>query len=48
MEALGGTFHAIHIPTLDLSPEQLAKIPINYVDGKTGRYDQTPAHTHAI
>jgi len=48
LESLGGTFHAIHVPTLDLSPEQLASIPIRYVNGRDGRYDQAPEHPEAI
>jgi hypothetical protein len=45
---LGGTFHAVHIPTLDLSPEALAAIPIRYVNGRDGRYDEAPAHPEAM
>jgi hypothetical protein len=47
-EPLGGTFHAVHVPTLDLLPAQLARIPVRYVDGRTGRYDQAPEHTETI
>src|SRR6187401_2437131 len=45
---LGGTFHAISVPTLDLSPEQFAAIPVRYINGRERRYDETPAHTEAI
>ena len=48
LESLGGTFHAIHVPTLDLSPEQFAAIPIRYINGRDGRYDQAPEHPEAI
>lgn len=48
LESLGGTFHAISVPTLDLSPEQRATIPIRYVNGRDGRYDDAPSHPHAI
>lgn len=48
LESLGGTFHAVSVPALALSPEQFAAIPIQYVDGRDGRYDQTPAHPEAI
>ena len=47
-ESLGGTFHAIHVPTLDLSPEQLASMPIRYLNGREGRYDEAPAHPETI
>lgn len=48
LESLGGAFHAIHVPTLDLSPDQFAAIPVRYLDGREGRYDHAPAHSHAI
>ncbi len=48
LDSLGGTFHAIHVPTLDLSPEARASIPIHYVNGRDGRYDQTPEHPEAM
>jgi len=48
LESLGGIFHAVHVPTLDLSPEQLAAIPVRYINGRDGRYDQAPAHPGAI
>ena len=47
-ESLGGTFHAVHVPTLELSSEQRAAIPVRYVNGRDGRYDQVPDHTGAI
>jgi hypothetical protein len=48
LASLGGTFHAVHVPTLDLSPEQFAAIPVRYVNGRAGRYDEAPAYPHAI
>jgi hypothetical protein len=48
LESLGGTFHAVHVPTLDLTPEQFAAIPVRYVNGRDGRYDQVPEHPDAI
>jgi hypothetical protein len=48
LEALGGVFHAVHIPTLDLSPERRARIPVSYLNGREGRYDEVPKHTGAI
>jgi hypothetical protein len=48
LEHLGGTFHAVSVPTLDLSPEQFAKIPVRYINGRDRRYDEAPAHPEAI
>jgi hypothetical protein len=48
LEALGGTFYAVHLPTLDLAPEQLAAIPVRYINGREGRYDQGPEFTDGI
>jgi hypothetical protein len=48
LEALGGTFHAVHVPTLDLSPEQFAAIPVRYINGRDRRYDEAPAYPHAL
>jgi hypothetical protein len=36
------------VPALGLSPEQLAALPIRYVNGRDGRYDEAPAHPEAI
>jgi len=47
-DGLGGTFHAVHVPTLDLTPEQLAAMPVHYVNGRDGRYDEAPAHPETI
>ena len=48
LESLGGTFHAISVPTLELSPERLAAIPVRYFNGREGRYDEAPEHPHAL
>jgi hypothetical protein len=48
LAALGGTFHAVSVPTLDLSPERRAAIPVRYVNGRDGRYDEAPEHPGAI
>ncbi|HEV8549457.1 MAG TPA: GFA family protein [Polyangiaceae bacterium] len=48
LAALGGTFHAISVPTLELSPEELRALPIRYIDGRHDRYDRVPEHTEAI
>jgi hypothetical protein len=48
LESLGGTFHAVHVPALHLSADRLASIPIRYVNGREGRYDQSPDHPEAI
>jgi hypothetical protein len=48
LEALGGVFHAIHVPTLDLTPEQFAAIPVRYANGREDRFDEAPPYPHAI
>jgi hypothetical protein len=48
LASLGGTFHAVSVPTLDLSPERRAAIPVRYVNGRDGRYGEAPEHPDAI
>jgi hypothetical protein len=48
LESLGGAFHAVHVPTLELTPKQLASIPVRYLNGRDGRYDQVPEDVSAI
>src|SRR5688572_2238169 len=48
LESLGGTFHAVQIPALDLSPAQRAAIPVRYINGRDGRYDEEPEDVAAI
>ena len=48
LESLGGTFHAVHVPALELSPEGFAAIPVRYINGRERRYDETPACPHAL
>jgi hypothetical protein len=48
LASLGGTFHAVSLPTLDLSPERRAAIPVRYVNGRDGRYDEAPEHPDAL
>jgi len=48
LDSLGGTFHAVSVPALDLSPEQFAAIPVRYINGRDRRYDETPAHPEVI
>ncbi len=48
LEALGGTFHAVSVPTLELTESELVALPVRYINGKDGRYDETPAHVEAL
>lgn len=48
VEALGGTFHAINLPTLALAPEQFASIPVRYINGRERRYDEAPPYPHGL
>ncbi len=43
MASLGSDFFAINIATLDLSPEEMAAIPVSYIDGRNDRFDAAPA-----
>lgn len=46
--SLGGVFHAVWVPALELSPEQFAAIPVRYIKGSEDRYDLVPAHTEGL
>jgi hypothetical protein len=48
LAALGGIFHAISVPALDLTPERFATIPVRYVNGRDDRYDEAPPHPEAF
>lgn len=48
LESLGGSFHAVSVPTLDLSVEERAAIPVRYINGRDGRYDEEPEHVESI
>ena len=48
LDSLGGTFHAVSVPSLDLTPDQLAAILVRYINGRDGRYDEAPEHPEAI
>lgn len=48
LESLGGTFHAVHVPALELSSAELAAMPIRYINGRDGRYDEQPASPETI
>jgi len=49
LEALGGVFHAVPVNTLDdVDPDELAGAPLNYIDGRHGRYDSKPADTRLM
>jgi hypothetical protein len=44
LEFLGGVFHAVSVPALELTPEQLAKLPVRYVNGRDNKFEHAPAH----
>ena len=49
MEAMGGTFYAVQVQLLDgVDAEELAKAPINYIDGRHDRWDRPPADTRFL
>ena len=46
LPALGGVFHAVHIPTLDdVSEADRTTSPIRYIDGRAGEFEREPAET---
>jgi len=46
LKELGGAFVSISIAALDdLSPEELDKLPIRYMDGRNNNWMQPPKHT---
>lgn len=46
LEVLGGVFHAVPVNVIDdVSPEQLAALPINYIDNRHDRPDRAPEIT---
>ncbi len=49
IEALGGTVYAIQVQLLDgVAPEELAQVPVQYMDGKHDHYDRAPAETRFL
>lgn len=45
-EVMGGEFYAVNIASLDdVTPEELAAVPIIYEDGKNDAWDRAPAVT---
>lgn len=45
VDQMGGKFYFVSVSSLDVSQEELAAIPIRYVDGRSGRYDDPPTDT---
>jgi len=46
---MGGTFHALHIPTLDdATVDELAASPLHYVDGRNGNFQEPPADVRVL
>lgn len=45
VEAIGGAFVSINVACLDISPEELAKLPIQYMDGRHDNWFQPPKVT---
>jgi len=48
-QALGGKFHAVHVPTIQGADlDELASAPLNLIDGAHDRFDQRPADTRLM
>jgi hypothetical protein len=45
LPAMGSEFYAINIAALDLTPEELAAIPVGYVNGREDQFNATPPIT---
>jgi hypothetical protein len=46
---LGGTFHAIHVVTLDgLEPAELAAAPVKAFDGRHDRWDRSAEDANVL
>jgi hypothetical protein len=49
LEELGGEFHAIALASLDdISPEELAAVPVTYEDGRHDNWGSPPAETRHL
>lgn len=49
MEALGGTFYGVSIACLDdVTPEDLAGLPVQYEDGRADHWERAPAETRHL
>lgn len=47
--SFGGLFFAVAVATLDdADRDEFAAAPVNYVDGRNGRFDQPPADTRLL
>jgi hypothetical protein len=43
-----GDFVAINVACLDATPEELAKVPITYQDGRNNKWESPPAYTRYL
>jgi hypothetical protein len=49
LEVLGGDFYSVNVACLDdLSPEELASVPIRYADGRNNNWWSPPAETRHL
>ena len=48
-ESFGGKFYALAIATLDdVDPDELARAPMHFIDGRNDRFDHPPADTRLL
>ena len=49
IKEIGGDFVSVSVATLDeITPEQLAKLPIRYMDGRHDNWFELPKHTRYL
>ncbi len=48
-EALGGAFYAVNVACLDdLSPDELAALPVRYENGRENRWEEAPRESRYL
>ena len=49
IEEIGGAFRTVNVACLDgIAPEELAKIPVRYMDGRSNNWFHAPAETRYL